>query len=81
MMSDEQLSSMGVCTIGDRLRLKAFCSPVPSASKSRDLSKSSEIQEKVVKVKKIRNRNKRGKRGSTDEDGSTGCPLKGDVKV
>lgn len=63
MMSDEQLSTIGVCTIGDRLRLKAFCSPVASASKSRGLSKASEIQEKVEKVKEILNRNKRGKKG------------------
>ena len=76
MMSDEQLSFMGVCTIGDRLRMKAVCSPVASASKSRGLSKSSEIQERVEKVKEILNRNKRGKRGGTDKDGSTGCPPK-----
>ena len=52
-MSDEQLPSMGVCTIGVRLRLKAFCSPVASASKSRGLSKTAEIQEKVEKVKRF----------------------------
>ena len=51
-MSDEQLSSMGVCTIGDRLRLN-YCSPVASASKSRGLSKTAEIQENVEKVKRF----------------------------
>ena len=51
-MSDEQLSSMGVCTIGERLRLRAFCSPGASTSKSSGLSKTSDRQEKVEKARK-----------------------------
>ena len=79
-MSDEQLSSMGVCTIGERLRLRAFCSPGASTSKSLGLSKTSDRQEKVEKVQEILNRNKRGKR-SSDSVSSTGCPSKVRQKV
>ena len=74
MMSDEQLSSLGVETIGDRLRLKAFCSSLPSSStKAAGLSPDLE-QEKIDKVKSILNENKRGKRASTKE--SRGGPSK-----
>ena len=68
MMSDEQLSSLGVETIGDRLRLKAFCSPLPSSStKAASLSPDLERQEKIDKVKNILNENKCGKRASTKD--------------
>ena len=75
MMSDEQLSCLGVETIGDRLRLKAFCSPLPSSStKAAGLSPDLDRQEKIDKVKSILNENKRGKRASTKE--SRGGPSK-----
>ena len=68
MMSDEQLSSLGEETIGDRLRLKAFCSPLPSSStKAASLSPDLERQEKIDKVKNILNENKCGKRASTKD--------------
>ena len=55
-------------TIGDRLRLKAFCSPLPSSSpKAVGLSPDLERQEKIDKVKNILNENKCGKRASTKE--------------
>lgn len=70
-MSDEQLSSLGVETIGDRLRLKAFCSPLPSSStKAASLSHDLERQEKIDKVKNILNENECGKRASRKD--STG---------
>ena len=75
MMSDKQLSCMGMATIGDRLRLKAFCSLLPSSStKAAGLSPDLERQEKIDKVKSILNENKRGKRASTKE--SRGGPSK-----
>ena len=67
-MSDEQLSSLGEETIGDRLRLKAFCSPLPSSStKAASLSPDLERQEKIDKVKNILNENKCSKRASTKD--------------
>lgn len=75
MMTDDQLSSMGVCTIGERLRLKAFCSPeaTTSASQPKTRWKSSEREEKIEKIKEILNSNKRAKRGN---DVSSRCPAK-----
>ena len=70
MMSDEQLSCLGVETIGE-----TFCSPLPSSStKAAGRSPDLERQEKIDKVKSILNENKRSKRASTKE--SRGGPSK-----
>ena len=68
MLSNKQLSSLGVETISDRPRLKVFCSPLPSSStKAAGLSPDLEWKEKLEKVKNILNENKCDKRASTKE--------------
>ena len=61
-MTDEQLSSLGVNTIEDRLRLKAFCSPPASTSSKTPGISNSERQLKIDKVNNILNQNKRSRR-------------------
>ncbi|XP_020620757.1 uncharacterized protein LOC110058449 [Orbicella faveolata] len=65
-MSDEQLASLGVNTIGDRLRLKAFCSS--GASTSRGPDSSADKQAKIDRVKALLQENKRGKKANAKND-------------
>lgn len=66
LMSDEQLASLGVNTIGDRLRLKAFCSS--GASTSRGPDSSADKQAKIDRVKALLQENKRGKKANAKND-------------
>jgi len=67
-MSDEQLASMCVNTIGDRLRLKAFCSS--GASTSRGPDSSADKQAKIDRVKALLQQNKQGKKSNAKKDSS-----------
>ena len=69
LMSDEQLASMGVSTIGDRLRLKAFCSP--GASTSRGPDSSADKQAKIDRVKALLQQSKRDKKSNANSDSSS----------
>ena len=75
MMTDEQLSSLGVSTIGDRLRLKSFCSPLASTSSKKPGPYNSERQGKIDKVKEIIHQNKRSKSADV-KDSTSGRPPK-----
>ena len=68
LMSDEQLASMGVNTIGDRLRLKAFCSSRAATSRGHD--SSADKQAKIDRVKALLQQNKRGKNANAKNDSS-----------
>ena len=69
LMSDEQLASMGVSTIGDRLRLKAFCSS--GASTSRGPDSSADKQAKIDRVKALLQQSKRDKKSNANSDSSS----------
>ena len=75
VMTDEQLSSLGINTIGDRLRLKAFCSPPASTSSKTPGVSNSERQLKIDKVNNILNQSKQSRRADVKSK-SADCPPK-----
>ena len=87
LMTDEQLSSLGISTIGDCLRLKVFCSGPASTSTTNIQNPpsrktgitESERQAKIERVKEILNQKKRVKRDNV-QGTSAVCTQKGRQK-